>query len=247
MEIRKILVVGATSAIAEATCRIFAKDGDIFYLVGLKEDRLVSIARDLEIRGAKKAYHQVLDMTNINQHQELLQRANMSMDGVDMLFIAYGTLPDQSLCEESNIFADQEFNTNCTSVVSILGVVANKFQEQKSGHIVAITSVAGDRGRKSNYLYGASKGAVSLFLQGLRNRLHNDGVYVLTVKPGFVDTPMTKDFTKGILWSKPELVSKEIYKAIINKNDILYTPKYWRLIMFIIKIIPESLFKRLSL
>jgi len=244
---RKIIVAGATSAIAEATCRLFAKQGDRLYLIGRRENELKNISADLKIRGADRVDYQVLDLSQSDEHQQLLGNAELAMEGVDMLFVAYGTLPDQHACEESFKLALQEFNTNCVSVLSLVIRTANLFQKQKNGHIVVITSVAGDRGRKSNYLYGTAKGAVSIFLQGLRNRLYNSGVYVLTVKPGFVDTPMTKDFTKGMLWASPQTVASKINKAINNKSDILYVPWYWQVILLVIKLIPETLFKRMSL
>ena len=244
---RKIVVAGATSAIAEATCRLFAENGDKLYLVGRRQERLNSIRDDLKVRGADKINTQLLDLSESNEHKKLLETAKSAMDGADMLLVAYGTLPDQKACEASIELALQEFNTNCSSVLSLLGAAANMFQQQKKGHIVVITSVAGDRGRKSNYLYGSAKGAVSIYLQGLRNRLYDSNVQVLTVKPGFVDTPMTKDFTKGMMWSTPEVVAKKIYQAINKKADLLYVPWYWQFIMRVIKIVPESLFKRLSL
>jgi len=244
---RKIIIAGATSAIAEATCRLFAEQGDRLYLVGRRENKLKNISADLKIRGADRVDYQVLDLSNSTEHQRLFKNAELAMEGVDMLFVAYGTLPDQKACDESLELAMQEFNTNCTSVLSLINRAANLFQKQKNGYIVVITSVAGDRGRKSNYLYGTAKGAVAIFLQGLRNRLYNSGVYVLTVKPGFVDTPMTKDFAKGILWASPQTVASKINKAINNKSDILYVPWYWQVIMLVIKIIPEKLFKKLNL
>jgi len=244
---RKIIVAGATSAIAEATCRSFARQGDRLYLVGRRENELRNISADLKIRGADRVDYQVLDLSKPDEHQQLLENAELAMEGVDMLFVAYGTLPDQQACEESFELSLQEFNTNCVSVLSLVSLTANLFQKQKNGHIVVITSVAGDRGRKSNYLYGTAKGAVSIFLQGLRNRLYDSGVHVLTVKPGFVDTPMTKDFTKGILWASPQTVASKINKAINNKSDILYVPWYWQVILLVIKSIPETLFKRMSL
>jgi len=244
---RKIVVAGATSAIAEATCRLFAENRDRLYLVGRREERLNNISDDLKVRGADKIYTQLLDLSESNEHKKLLENAESAMGGVDMLFVAYGTLPDQKKCEESIELALQEFNINCTSVLSLLGVAANMFQKQKKGHIVVITSVAGDRGRKSNYLYGSAKGAVSIYLQGLRNRLYDSGVQVLTVKPGFVDTPMTKDFTKGVLWSKPETVARKIYQATKKKVDVLYVPWYWRFVMIVIEIIPEFVFKKTNL
>jgi decaprenylphospho-beta-D-erythro-pentofuranosid-2-ulose 2-reductase len=120
-------------------------------------------------------------------------------------------------------------------------------KQNETGTIAVISSVAGDRGRKSNYVYGSAKGGLTIFLQGLRNALSGSGVHVLTIKPGFVDTPMTNDFTKGLLWAKPEKVAKDIKRAIDKKKNIIYTPWFWRWIMLIIRLIPESVFKKMNL
>ena len=141
----------------------------------------------------------------------------------------------------------KELETNFVSVVSLLTYMANYFSAKKSGTIAVISSVAGDRGRQSNYVYGAAKGALTLVLQGLRNRLFSDGVQVLTIKPGFVDTPMTADIKKNFLFVKPKLVAEQIVIAVKKKKDVVYVPWFWRYIMLIIKIIPEFIFKRLSL
>ena len=133
------------------------------------------------------------------------------------------------------------------SVISLLTILANQLEHQGSGSIAVITSPSGDRGRQSNYIYGTAKGALTIFLQGLRNRLSKSNVHVLTIKPGFVDTPMTKDFKKGFLWVNPDVVSKGIYNAINKKREVVYLPFFWRYIMIIIKSIPEKLFKYLSL
>ena len=143
--------------------------------------------------------------------------------------------------------ATKEFDTNFISVVSLLTQLANHFSAKKSGTIAVISSVAGDRGRQSNYIYGAAKGALSVLLQGLRNRLYSDNVHVLTIKPGFVDTPMTSEIKKNFLFVKPEYVAAAIKSAVEKKKDVIYVPWFWRYIMLIIKLIPEFIFKRLSL
>ncbi|MCG8081658.1 MAG: SDR family NAD(P)-dependent oxidoreductase, partial [Candidatus Thiodiazotropha taylori] len=141
----------------------------------------------------------------------------------------------------------KEFEVNALTTISLLTNLANYFEAQQRGSIVVISSVAGDRGRQSNYVYGAAKGAVTIFLQGLRNRLTKSGVNVLTVKPGFVDTPMTADFPKGALWASSEKVAQDINKAIDAQKSVAYVPWFWRYIMLIIKSIPEMVFKKLSL
>ncbi len=163
------------------------------------------------------------------------------------MLIAHGTLPDQLACEQSVDVAVAEFNTNATSTISLMTLAANKLEAQHAGALAVISSVAGDRGRQSNYLYGAAKAAVSTFSSGLRQRLAKVGVAVVTIKPGFVDTPMTKDFRKGALWAKPEAVAAGIVHAIDRRSSVVYLPWFWSLIMLIIRHIPEPIFKRIKL
>jgi short-subunit dehydrogenase len=137
--------------------------------------------------------------------------------------------------------------TNCISVISLLTHLANYFEKQRSGCVAVITSVAGDRGRQSNYVYGAAKGAVNIFLQGMRNRLSKVGVTVLTIKPGLVDTPMTAGLPKNFLFADPAVVGTRIFNAIMRGKEIVYVPWFWRWIMLIIRTIPESVFKRMKL
>lgn len=244
---KKILIIGATSAIAECTARLFAACGDRLYLLARNTDRLETMAKDLKIRGAESVFYHHFEASNFDHHENLLNQAYEALGGIDVVLIAHGSLPDQKLCEQDSVHALDEFNTNAISVISLLTHLANIFERQQHGTIAVISSVAGDRGRQSNYVYGAAKAAVSVFLQGLRNRLNKSKVHVLTIKPGFIDTPMTMDFKKGFLWVKPETAAKDIFRAIANKKNVLYTPWFWSLIMAIIKSIPERIFKFLSL
>lgn len=244
---RHILIIGATSAIAEATTRIFAQDGDRLYLVARNADRLSAVASDLKVRGATQVESKTLDINETSQHEQLIAQAEASMEGLDTVLIAHGTLSDQKACQASFEKTLKELQTNCLSVISLLTHVANRFEEQKKGTIVVISSVAGDRGRQSNYIYGTAKAAVSTFMQGLRNRLYRSGVQVITIKPGFVDTPMTADFQKGKLWATPEQIGNGIYRAIEKKRDVVYLPWFWKFIMLIIKNIHETIFKKMKL
>ena len=244
---KKIIVIGATSTIAETTCRLFAAEGDMFYLVGRNEVSLKEVSEDLKLIGANAIKYQVQDLNTISKHNEIFDKANHFMGGIDLIFIAHGTLPDQTGCEKSVEKTINEFNTNAISVISLLTHASNIFESYSKGMIVVISSVAGDRGRQSNYIYGSAKGAVSLFMQGLRGRLANKGVRVITIKPGFVDTKMTASFKKNLLWVSPEIVAKGIKSAIDNKRDVVYLPFYWRYIMFLIRLIPEFIFKQLHL
>jgi decaprenylphospho-beta-D-erythro-pentofuranosid-2-ulose 2-reductase len=244
---RRILIFGATSALAEATARRFAIDGNSFFLVARDRGKLEAVADDLPVRGAAQVAAAVADALDFGRHQALVDEASEALSGLDTALIAHGTLPDQKACEQSFEAARREFEINALAVMSLLTHVANRFERQGFGTIAVISSVAGDRGRQSNYVYGAGKGAVSIFMQGLRNRLHSRGIHVLTIKPGFVDTPMTTAFRKGILWARPQQVAKGIYEAIEKKKDVVYLPWFWLPIMGVIRGLPEAIFKRLKL
>ena len=243
---RKVLIVGATSAIAEAVARLLAARGDFLYLVGRRAEMLEAIAADLRIRGAARVQTETLDINTIEHHAALLDHAAAALGGLDTVHVAHGTLSEQAACQQSVALTFQELHTNALSVIALLTLVANRFESQRAGTIVVISSVAGDRGRQSNYVYGTAKAAISSFLSGLRQRLHQVGVRVLTIKPGFVDTPMTRDFAKNPLWAKPERVASDIVRAMEKGKDVVYTPGFWRPVMWIIKSIPERIFKSLS-
>jgi hypothetical protein len=243
----KILIIGATSAIAEATARLWAARGDALFLVGRNATRLEAIAADLRVRGAASVACWVMDANDVAVHATLLEKAVSTLGGLDIALTAHGTLPDQKACERSVDMTLAEIGSNGLSVVALATLLGNRLEQQGCGTLAVISSVAGDRGRQSNYVYGAAKGMVSLFLQGLRNRLSKKGVQVLTIKPGFVDTPMTASFKKGFLWAQPEDIAAGILQAIEQKRDEVYLPGFWWAIMLIIRHIPEAVFKKLSL
>ncbi len=244
---RKILIVGATSAIAEAVARIFAERGDALYLVGRKSDLLASLVADLKVRGAHTAAAETLDATDLAAHEAMLDRAEQALGGLDTVLIAHGTLSDQKACESSMKLTVEELTTNALSVAALLTPVAARFEHRKAGTIAVISSVAGDRGRRSNYVYGSAKALVTAFLSGLRQRLGRSGVVVITIKPGFVDTPMTAAFRKGPLWVKPAQVAAGIVRSIDRAGSVVYLPGFWRPVMFVIRAIPEAIFRRLTL
>lgn len=244
---RKILIFGATSALAEATARLFAEDGSSFFLVARDPAKLDTVSDDLRVRGAAQVAAAAADALDFDRHQAVVDEAFEALGGLDTVLIAHGTLPDQKACEQSFEAARREFAINALAVMSLLTHAANRFERQGFGTMAVISSTAGDRGRQSNYVYGAAKGAVSLFMQGLRNRLHPRGVRVLTIKPGFVDTPMTAAFPKGFLWARPQQVARGIHQAIAEKKDVVYLPWFWSPIMRVIRGVPESIFKRLRL
>lgn len=243
----KILIIGATSAIAEACARRFADAGHELYLLARNMDRLEGLAQDLRVRGAGRVLVGEFDARDLATHQPLLERVLAEFGGLDRVLIAHGTLSDQKRCEASAELCLDELTVNFLSAVSLMTPLANHFERQGDGSIAVIGSVAGDRGRQSNYVYGAAKGGLSVFLQGLRNRLAKSGVQVLTIKPGFVDTPMTAAFGKGPLWATADKVAADIDRALSKKRNVVYTPGFWLLIMTIIRAVPEGLFKRLTL
>jgi decaprenylphospho-beta-D-erythro-pentofuranosid-2-ulose 2-reductase len=244
---QRVLIIGATSAIAEATARLYAERGARLHLVARNRPRLDAIADDLLVRGAPEVTHATLDVNDFAAHAGALDGAWASLGEVDVVLIAHGTLPDQNACETSVETALAEFTTNGTSTIALLTLIANRMQTAGRGSIAVISSVAGDRGRGSNYLYGSAKASVTAFLSGLRQRMAKHGVAVITIKPGFVDTPMTRDFKKGALWAKPDDVAAGIVKALDKGRAVVYLPWFWLGIMTIIRCIPEFLFKRLSL
>src|SRR5438105_7106895 len=243
----RVLMIGATSAIAHETAKCFAQDGAELFLVARSPEKLKDIGNDLKVRGAKRIETFVLDVNDFDRHQEMIETAITSLNGLDMVLIAHGTLADQEKCQRSVAETLKEFTTNCTSIISLLTILADYFEQQRRGCIAVISSAAGDRGRQSNYVYGAAKGAVSIFLGGLRNRLSKSGVAVVTVKPGFVDTPMTATLKKGLLFASASVVGKGVYAAMKSRKEEVYLPWFWRYIMLVIKSIPEPVFKKLSL
>ena len=245
---RRILIIGATSAIAGAVARRYAVRSDALYLVARNAQRLQAIAADLTVRGATRVATATLDVSDFAAHAAIVDAAERELGGLDTVLIAHGTLSDQRACESSVEDLRREFDVNAVAAMSLLTLLANRFEQRKSGTLAVISSVAGDRGRQSNYVYGAAKAALSAFLGGLRQRLAKSNVDVLTIKPGFVDTPMTAAIAnKGALWAKPDRVAAGIVRAIDRRRSVVYLPGFWRGVMLVIRTIPEPLFKRLKL
>lgn len=242
----KLLILGATSAIAQAVAKRYAELHADICLAGRNVQHLEFIAADLRLRGKGKITCYAIDFNDASQHAALLNYADQQLHGIDSVLIAYGSLPDQTRCELSCTDTSQQLQTNFLSVVELLTLLANYFAPRHRGNIAVISSVAGDRGRRSNYIYGAAKGGLSIFLQGLRQRLWHDQVNVLTIKPGFVDTPMTRDFRKGVLWSSPDKVAEKIVQAISKKRAVVYVPFYWRYIMWVVRVMPEWVLRRVN-
>lgn len=243
---KTVLIIGANSAIARATARLYAEDQYQIYLLGRDTAVMTKQKTDLEIRGAASVDFAPFDATHFAAHEAMIEQALDTLGHIDLALICHGSLPDQTLCESDFDAAREAFTVNALSVISLLTTLAQKMQQQPNGTIAVITSVAGERGRQSNYVYGAAKGMVSLYLQGLRGRLYPHNVNVIDIKPGFVDTPMTSHIKKGVLWASPEQVATCIVKGISNNKHTIYAPYFWRYIMQIVCNIPDSIFKKLK-
>ena len=244
---KRVVILGATSGIAQALQRIMANSGTDMLLVGRSQERLDVVQADLIARGAERVSTLVADLADHTQHQRIVGYAMDKFEGFDTVVAAYGSMLDQAATQTSPVLALQQVNTDFTSAVSLLTLFGEYFRERRSGTIAVITSVAGDRGRRPNYVYGAAKGGLSIFLQGLRSRLHPFGVRVVTIKPGPVDTPMTALMKKSPIFAKPARVAADIYKQLTKgRAEIVYTPWYWRWIMLMLRMVPESRFKKMS-
>ncbi len=243
----KILILGATSAIAQATARLLADRGASFFLAARDPYKLQAVVSDLQTRGAKAVYSTALDLDNEAEHASLLDAAVQILGSVDMALLAHGVLGDQKAAEASPAVAEAIYRTNFLSPASLITLLANYFEERGTGTLAVISSVAGDRGRKSNYVYGASKGALSILLDGVRNRVDRAGVQVLTIKPGFVSTPMTAHLPRGPLFAEPRTIGRGILRAVEKRRDVVYLPWFWRGIMFAVRAVPGRVFKRMNM
>ena len=245
---KRVLVIGATSAIAHACARLWAAERAEFFLVARDPAKLEQNANDLAARGAAAVHTHLLDLNRFEHHDHLLDACFSRMQAVDVALLAHGTLPDQAACERDVARTLDAFSTNGLGVIALLTALANRMEAQGHGTIAVISSVAGDRGRPGNYVYGAAKAAVTTFCSGLRARLYRSGVHVLTIKPGFVDTPMTAGLQlPTLLVASADSVARRIHRGVEKRRDELYVPGFWRPIMFIIRSIPEAIFKRLKL
>jgi len=245
---KKIVILGATSGIALEVQRQLARRACELLLIARSPQRLAELQSDLVTRGAKQVFTYSADLSSIQQHAAIFEFARHNLPGFDTVLLAYGSMHDQKDSETSIDVLLEELHVNFVSATAILTLVAADLERRRTGCLAAITSVAGDRGRRSNYVYGSAKGALALFLQGLRSRLYPAGVRVITIKPGPVQTPMTDHLPNATRFADPEQVARDIVRALERRSpDVLYTPKVWRYVMTAVQQIPESIFKRLSL
>ena len=256
---KRILIIGANSAIARACAREWVANARVatagpqaaeatFFLVARDPVKLESLAADLRVRGAAQVHTWAMDANNIAVHPAMIAAGLNALGRIDITLIAHGTLPDQAACEANPELALREFATNGTSVIALLTLLANRLEQQGGGAIGVITSVAGDRGRPSNYVYGSAKAAVAVFCEGLRARLYKAGVSLTDIRPGFVATPMTQGLQlPSALEAQPEDIARRIVRGIERGKGVLYVPAFWGLIMAIVRSVPSKLFNRMSL
>lgn len=244
MEKKHLVLFGASSAVAMAVARIYAKEGASFTLIGRQHEKLESCQKDLLVRGASQAKICLADFSDPKLDESLIKQIEFP---VHILIVAHGVLGEQNQLLSDTASRMRLTQINFISVVEILSRLIEPFSRQGFGTIAVVSSVAGDRGRQSNFYYGASKAALTAFCSGLRSALFKKGVHVMTVLPGFIASPMTAHLPQGPLFVSPQKIAKDIVRGIERRRNVLYTPFFWRYIMLIIKLIPEAIFKRLSL
>jgi short-subunit dehydrogenase len=244
---KRALILGAKSFIAQAITLRLADEGYSFVLAARNSVQLEPFAADLKLRRECAVDLLEFDAVDFGALATLPQQVHQQFGEFELVVLAFGYLGAQQKTAQSTEEMLKVLQANFTGAAVALGHLANYLEPRGNGGIIGICSVAGDRGRQSNFFYGAAKGGLALFLQGLRNRLASKGVHVLTVKPGFVDTPMTEGLEGMFLVAKPEKVADDIVRAYKKKKDVLYTPFFWRWIMLIIRSVPERIFKKLQL
>jgi short-subunit dehydrogenase len=244
---KRVVVLGATSAIALEVQRQLAHQRCELLLVARSTARLAALQADLWWRGAPRVLVYPADLSAISQHAGILAFASQALPDFDTVLLAYGSMHDQAVAATSIDLLCEELLVDFVSAAALLTRFAADLERRRLGCIAAISSVAGDRGRRSNYVYGAAKSGLSTFLQGLRSRLFPAGVKVITIKPGPVRTPMTDQLPRTLQFADPRQVASDIVRSLARRSpDILYTPSVWRYIMLVIRLIPETFFKRLS-
>lgn len=242
----RIAIFGATSGIAEAAARLFALEGAHFFLLARDTMALTDMAADLKVRGAGRVDTRVADLSETAALASLCDEAKETLGVIDVALIAHGVLPDQEACEASADATLDVLQINTMSPAALMIHLGALMSAQGSGSLVVLSSVAGDRGRPSNFIYGASKALLSVLGEGMALKLAARGVKVLVVKPGFVDTKMTAAFKKGLLWASASDVGSAIVAAVkAGRSGTIYTPQWWRLIMLVIKFAPGFLVRRM--
>jgi short-subunit dehydrogenase len=248
---RRILILGASSALAEQLARLYAAEGAELMLVARRAGALQSIAADLRLRGATRVETALCDFAAIaaSEITETFAAFITGLGGADQVLIAYGVLGEQAAEAQDLRLAAAALQVNFCSAALWALAAANHLQAQNSGVLVVIGSVAGDRGRQSNYIYGAAKAGLAALMQGIAHRFGPNGPRAILIKPGPIDTPMTAHMKKGgLMWASAEQVAAQIYRAALRGGpQVVYAPSRWRLIMLIIRLLPTALFNRTKL
>lgn len=242
----QILIVGATSAIARGAAFAWAAQGHRLLLAGRDSAELARLASDIQVRFRTRAQIVAVDLDQNEDRPAWVAALEADCGQIDGVLLAAGWMPDSEAMRRGDD-ALRVIQRNYTGPVALLNAFADVFEVREQGFIIGIASVAGDRGRQSNYPYGAAKAGLATYLAGLRNRLYHAGVPVLTVKPGFVDTRMTFGLPGLFLVADPMQVGRRIVQAQAQGRNEIYVPGFWRLILLIIRHVPEFLFKRLKL
>lgn len=240
---QNVVVAGASSAIAQEMARAYARRGARLFLIGRDPAKMDGLCASL---GDAVAGRRIADLADVAGAEALIAEAWAALGHVDVACIAHGLLGDQLATERALAAAELVIRTNYLSPVALLIPIANRMEAAGHGSIVVLASVAGDRGRPRNYTYGSAKGALALYLQGLRTRLYPKGVRVHTIKLGPVDTPMTIGHRKHILFARPGQVAARIVAAVDAGSSVAYVPWFWRPIMFVVRALPEFVIQRLA-
>jgi decaprenylphospho-beta-D-erythro-pentofuranosid-2-ulose 2-reductase len=245
---QKVVILGATSAIAEAAARHWAVDGATIHLVARKAARLTEIAADLRIRGARATSFQVADLASEALQPEVVDAALRALGGPpDIVLVAWGVLPDNELLLQDPVAAGESLRVNFVSAAQYVLRFGDVMRRQRHGVILVIGSVAGDIGRAKNFVYGAAKGGLEVFCEGARRRFRADGVRVVVVKPGLVDTPMTLYVSKNAMFASAPQVGRRVYEAAWKANGPVYAPAWWRLVMTLLRALPRRVMDRVKI
>ncbi|MFT5431981.1 MAG: decaprenylphospho-beta-D-erythro-pentofuranosid-2-ulose 2-reductase [Myxococcota bacterium] len=242
-----VLILGGSSRLGQALAHAYAKAGHPVYIAGRDLDECAAVASDVAVRGGVETAHGPFDALAFDTHRAFVERVEAAVGPIDVAVVAFGDMGEQADSEADFDKALRVLQVNYTGAISICEALSRTMVARGTGSIVGIASVAGERGRASNYFYGSAKGGFALYLGGLRNRLHEKGVTVLTVKLGFVDTRMTWGLESGIPKASPEAAAAAIVRAQSKGRESIFYPPFWRPIMGVIRAIPERVFKRLSL
>ncbi len=244
---KNIVVYGATSAICHELVKQFVQSDTRFYLVARNAKKVNDIADDLTARGATIAGTSTLDFNQPDELSGVLPKVTAALGTIDLAIVAHGSLPNQAACEQSDDSFTTSVEDNYLSTARIVLAIIKQLEQQGWGRLAVFSSVAGDRGRKSNYIYGASKAALNALLEGLKGKLVDTEISITTIKPGLIESPMTEGIATNFLWSTPAKIAPGLYKAIMTNKSIVYSPWYWALIMTIIKLLPGKIMYRLSI